>query len=705
VIDLSFGNDAVARIHFDTPGEKVNLLTEESLIRLRDILERIEAGCARGEVRGVILTSGKKGIFLAGADVKAFVAVARAGDALLAARKAREGQALFSRLAALPAPTVAAINGACLGGGLELALACTSRLAADGEEVSVGLPEVRLGLIPGWGGTYRLPRLLGAARALDLILTGRTLGARQALKLGLVDAVVPLEGLETAARAEALRLASSRKRRASRGRGAPFLDAIPPARALVFALARRKILRQTRGHYPAPLAALEAVRYGIGRNLEDGLAREAELLSNLIIGEVSKNLVHIFLSSRSSGASSTDGASQSCAPIARIGVLGAGTMGGGITAVAALAGFPVRLRDVSAEALERGMKQVRALAEERARKGRLARHEAARREALVAPTVDSTGFSRCDLVIEAVVEDLELKRQVLREMESLTAPSAIFATNTSSLSVTGIAAASSRPGRVLGLHFFNPVEKMPLVEVVRGPATEESAVQAAVQFARKLGKTPVVVKDTPGFIVNRILGPYLAEALRLLAARHDITALDEAMVRFGMPMGPFALLDQIGLDVAAKVSDVLTAAFPDRGGDPRLLHAMMQAGLLGVKAGNGFYFYRDGKIARQAPELARVLAAVHPGRASVHRQPSAAGAAETLVDAMVNEAALLLGEEAVDRPDVIDLAMVMGTGFPPFRGGLLRYADSVGKDVIAGRIRARGMAPAPLLERKGRFYP
>jgi len=243
------------------------------------------------------------------------------------------------------------------------------------------------------------------------------------------------------------------------------------------------------------------------------------------------------------------------------------------------------------------------------------------------------------------------------------------------------------------------------VEVVRGPATEEPVVQAAVQFARKLGKTPVVVKDTPGFIVNRILGPYLSEALRLLTTGHDITALDEAMVRFGMPMGPFALLDQIGLDVAAKVSDVLMAAFPDRGGDPRLLHAMMQAGLLGVKAGKGFYRYRHGKIAGRALELARVLAAVHPGRASVHRQPSAAGVAETLVDAMVNEAALLLGEGAVDRPDVIDLAMVMGTGFPPFRGGLLRYADSVGRDVIAGRIRARGGTPAPLLEQKGRFYP
>ena len=311
--------------------------------------------------------------------------------------------------------------------------------------------------------------------------------------------------------------------------------------------------------------------------------------------------------------------------------------------------------------------------------------------------------------VEAVSEDLELKRKVLREMESLTSASAIFATNTSSLSVRDIAAAASRPGRVIGLHFFNPVEKMPLVEVVRGPATDEDAVLAAVQLVRKLGKTPVVVKDTPGFIVNRILGPYLSESLRLLAAGQDIGAVDEAMVRFGMPMGPFALLDQIGLDVAAKVSDVLTAAYPGRGGDPRLLHAMMQAGLLGVKTGKGFYRYRDGRIAGQSPDLARVLAAVYPGRANSKTGDRAetAGAAieQTLVDAMANEAALLLGEEAVDRPEVIDLAMVMGTGFPPFRGGLLHYVDKVGRDVIAERIRARGGTPAALLEQKGRFYP
>jgi 3-hydroxyacyl-CoA dehydrogenase/enoyl-CoA hydratase/3-hydroxybutyryl-CoA epimerase len=519
--------------------------------------------------------------------------------------------------------------------------------------------------------------------------------------------VVPIEGIEHAARLEAGRLADGGKLKRPSW---PWLDTNPLGQAIVYSMARRSAMAQSHGHYPAPLAAIDAVRFGLKHGIDAGLKNEAEHVGRLLVGDVSKNLVGIFLASRSSGPGPSPApAGPALLPIARVGVLGAGTMGGGIAAVAAMtAGVAVRLKDVNAEALARGMKQVRGLSRQSAVKGRLARHEAFRREALVSPTTGWAGFERCDLVIEAVVEDLAVKRQVLRDMEAATDPGAIFATNTSSLSVADIGAAAKRPGRVLGLHFFNPVEKMPLVEVILTPATEPGAVEAVVALARRMGKTPVVVKDTPGFIVNRILMPYLAGAIETLGrtgSAATVLEVDRAMVSFGMPMGPFALLDQIGIDVAAKVAGVLKEAFPHTPGDSRLLHAMMQTGLLGVKSGKGFYLYGGarGKPVKISPELARLLSATY-------RPPSDGAAAGIigidafLIDSMINEAALLLEEGAVDRPEVIDLAMIFGAGFPPFRGGLLRHADKVGRETIAGRLAARGITPAPTLTRKGRFY-
>lgn len=703
MIDLVIGDDGIARVRFDDPGEKVNLLGVAAMARLAEILTGLEARARERTLRGVVVASGKPGVFLAGADVNAFVTVAATGDAATAASKAREGQRIFSRLAALPVPTVAAINGACLGGGLELALACTARLAGDSPKVAIGLPEVKLGLVPGWGGTQRLPRLIGLSRALDLILTGRSLTAKQARKLGLVDAIVPVEGIEQAACDEALRLATGGTPRRPAW---PAADRIPGMGPLILSIARRKALRQTGGHYPAPMAAIDALDFGRRHDIEAGLVHEAGLVGELLVGPVSKNLVGIFLASRAAGSAETAGARAET--INRIGVLGAGTMGGGIAAAAVMSGLSVRLNDVHAEALSRGMKQVAAFVSDAARKGRIPRHEAVRRAALAGPTVDLSGFSRCELVIEAVVEDLQVKRDVLRRIESITGPRAIFATNTSSLSVADIAAGAARPGRVIGLHFFNPAEKMPLVEVVRLPATDPDAVAAAVGLARRMGKTPVVVADTPGFIVNRILMPYLARAMQLLTTGRDVAEVDHAMVAFGMPMGPFALLDRIGIDVAAKVSDVLKAAFPGRriGPDgPDLLHAMMQAGLSGAKTGQGFYTYQAGgtRPAGASPELARLVSATYRPPSSEGR--AGAAIADSLVDVMVNEGALLLSENAVADPGVIDLAMVFGAGFPPFRGGLMRHADAAGHEAIAKRLAAQGVVPAPRLTEGKRFYP
>ena len=703
MIDLVIGKDKVAEARFDAPGEKVNILNVASMARLAEVLDAIERGARDGAIAGAIFTSAKPGVFLAGADVKAFVAVAASGDVALAEAKAREGQALFSRIAALPVPTVAAINGACLGGGLELALACTARIAADAPEVSIGLPEVRLGLVPGWGGTQRLPRLIGPSRALDLILTGRALPGRKAKSFGVVDRVVPVEGLDRAARRFALDLAAGQRPRRPRWN---LLDRTPLTRPLVYRAALRRALAQTRGRYPAPPAAVACVREGLTRPIEEGLALEARRLSELIVGDVSRNLVQIFLMSRAAGS----GARRSAAPAGppRLGVIGAGTMGGGIAAVAAMAGIGVRMKDVDAEALARGMKQVHEAARDARRRGRLSEAEATRREALVSATTDLSGFARCDLVVEAVVEDLEVKRAVLRDVEAATPPTTVFATNTSSLPVSGLIEVSSRPARVIGLHFFNPVQKMPLVEIVRGPATDPDAVALAVEIARRMGKTPVVVADTPGFVVNRILMPYLGGAVSMLRSGRDPVEVDESLVRFGMPMGPFALLDQIGLDVAAKVAGVLASAFGGNNGagSVDLLHAMAAAGLKGVKAGKGFYAYTpSGEKKGPSPEVASLIPAPKASGNGNRPAPPADETADALVDLMINEAAALLECGAVDKPEVIDLAMVMGTGFPPFRGGLLRHADAIGRDVIASRLRARGVQPAPLLEQKGRFYP
>jgi len=699
MIDLVRDHDGYALVRFDTPGEKVNLISEAWLGRLSEILDALEAEAATGSLHGVLFASGKKGVFLAGADVNQFVEVAATSDAVAAAARARRGQAVFSRIAALPVPTLAAINGACLGGGLEMALACTARLAADAPEVSIGLPEVRLGLIPGWGGTQRLPRLIGASRALDLILTGRTLTGRKAARLGVVDGVVPAEGLEHSALGELGRLIA---RGPGRRPSWSLADRVALARPLVFWMARRGVLAQTKGRYPAPLAALDVVRRGLAGPIDRGLDLEAARVGELLVGDVSRNLVAIFLSSR---ATAPPGEKEPRAPrrrpIERIGVLGAGAMGAGIAAVAAMRSVPVRLKDVSAEALGRGMKQVHAYAAKASRKGILPRHEAPLREALVAPSLDSTGLARCDLVIEAVVENLDVKRAVLAEMEQLLDPEALFATNTSSLSVAAIAEGASRPGRVLGLHFFNPVEKMPLVEVVRAPSTDPEAVSAAVALARRLGKTPVVVGDTPGFIVNRILMPYLSEAMQLLSEGAATERIDRALEDFGMPMGPLALLDQIGIDVAAKVADVLHEAFagrPSPPGDGRLLHALREAGLLGAKSGRGFYVHRGRGRRRVNPAAAALVKA----RGSAAPEP--ADVVARLVDAMINEAALLLEEKAVQGPEVIDLAMIFGAGFPPYRGGLLRHADSVGAQRVAARLRSRGIEPSKLLEAGGRFH-
>lgn len=733
------------------------------MTRLSEVLGELERAGSAGEIRGAVIVSAKPEVFVAGADVQEIAGIADPADG---EAKAQRGQAIFERLARFPLPTVAAIHGACVGGGLEMALACRLRVATDDPKTRLGLPEVTLGIIPGWGGTQRLPRLIGLEAALDLILTGRLVDARRARRLGLVDDVVARPILLPVAKRYARGEAAPRPRPGSLAARARrwALEETRPGREFLFKQAEKRLRARTGGKYPAPLRALEAVRSGFGRPLPEGLALEARLVGPLLASEVCKALTGLFLLQEQAKKLPLGPARE----VRKVGVVGAGIMGAGIAQAAAAAGLDVRLRDVSIEALAAGMKAIAAVPREAVRRGRATPAELSRQLARISATTDWSGFRRADLVIEAVVEDLEVKRRVLVEA-AVAAPGALLATNTSSIAVDAIAAGLPDPAALVGMHFFNPVHRMPLVEVVRGPRTRDEAVATAAAVARRLGKTPVVVRDGPGFLVNRLLAPYLDEAVRCLADGLSIEQVDGAMVDFGMPMGPLAVLDEVGLDTAARVAAVLEAGLGERMAPAPGTGRLLEAGRRGKKSGAGFYRYdASGRRLGPDPAVYELLAVPAPakagatGGAAAQRQdhsaaaaaagPAAAGVPRTaggsqaplgagtpageghaagppegavsagrpaeeasrpaarpvpsagaspieiqerLVYRMVNEAARALDEGIVSGPEWVDLAVVLGTGFAPFRGGPLRYADRVGLPVIVSRLRELAAEKGP----------
>jgi 3-hydroxyacyl-CoA dehydrogenase/enoyl-CoA hydratase/3-hydroxybutyryl-CoA epimerase len=690
-VQLSYQGD-VAWVTFDLPGEKVNKLSRAVMERLAAVLDELES---RRGLGGAVFTSGKDGMFLAGADVSEIRDVRTAEEADEAARA---GQRIMDRIEGLPFPTVAAISGVCLGGGTEIALACKGRVGTDHPRFQIGLPEVNLGIVPAWGGTTRLPRLVGIQAALELMLSGRGLDARKAERMGLLDRAVPQGRLREQAHALLQGLgegkASARRRRP---KGARLLEGNPLGRALLFSQARKRVLARSGGHYPAPLAILDIVERG-RRSKERSLALEREKVRELLPGRVSKNLVHLFFLNER--AKKERGTATPAEPrtLEATAVLGAGTMGGGIARLFASRDLPVRLKDVNPEALGAGLKAARQVFEERRKGKRMSGWEVESRMALIAPTLDWSGFRRVDLVLEAIVEDLEIKKDVLRDLEPRLEKRALIATNTSTLSVSEMQSVLARPDRMAGFHFFNPVDRMPLVEVIRGRQSSEETIATLVAFAKALGKTPVVVNDGPGFLVNRILGPYLNEASVLLLECGDVAAVDRAFLDFGMPMGPLRLLDEVGIDVAAKAGAVLARAFGDRAEPSGILPSLIAAGRLGKKSGAGFYRYRNGRAAADS-EVASLLGAKRSALDPVE-------AVERALSLMVAEAARALDEGIVASPEDVDLAMVMGTGFPPFRGGLLRYADERGVERIASDLEAfrakkglRFAPPSSLLDR------
>jgi len=697
--------NGVAVITFDLPGEPVNKLSAAVRIELEALLIGFREDPA---TRAVVLISGKPDNFIAGADIEEFTALT-SQDA--AERLSFEGQETVSRVETFHKPIIAAIHGACLGGGLELALACHYRIATDHPKTQLGLPEVQLGLIPGAGGCQRLPRLIGARAALDMILTGKTERASKALRLGLVDEVVPRSILRPVAVAAADRLAKEGfPKRAGRGGVQGFmLDRTSAGRQLVYRAARKEVLRRTGGHYPAPLAALEAVRVGLEQGVTAGLAQEHRAFGELAVGDVSRKLVQIFFAT--AALKKDDGVPPGTAAprqIRRLGIVGSGFMGSGIAGTAVLnVEVDTRLKDSDLTRVGKGLKTATKLLAERLEKRRLTRPQYERLSALLSGSADYSGFNRADLVIEAVFEDLDTKRKVLAEVEALIRPEAIFATNTSTIPIRHIAEHARRPERVLGMHFFSPVERMPLLEVIPTAATGPDTLVTAVRFGRRMGKTVIVVADRPGFWVNRILSPYLNEAGHLLQEGVSIELIDQAMTRFGFPVGPVALLDEVGLDVAEKAGSVMHEAFGERMKPAGALGRMLGATRLGRKNGRGFYRYREG-------HKSGVDSSVYPLLGVRPTEADADLVQRRLVYAMLNESAMACAENVVRSPRDADIGAIFGIGFPAFRGGPLRMIDDLGSGRVVETLYqlqelfGERFRPAPALlemsRRSGRYY-
>ena len=668
--------DNVATIWFDATNKSVNTITPPLLEQLSNALTEL----MHHEPAGLIFESAKKG-FVAGADLFEIRKMDRdqLGDFLA------EGQRVFQRIATLPFPTAVAINGDCLGGGYELALACTYRVAADDGSVNIGLPETKLGILPAWGGTTRLPRTIGLPKALTVLLAGKTLPPRKALKLGMIDETVRPEAVRVACK----RLIQRHVERKEAAWSQRVAAATPFLRNRILATAEAQTRAKTYGHYPAPLKLIEVIRSGYENGFDAGLRAEIEGISHLMDTEACRNLMRLFFLQQGSKRGLAAQFHATPKPVKHVAVMGAGVMGAGICHVLARSGIQVRLIEVNPEALSTGLCRIRNLLDEDVAAGKLSPLQARDAMHRVAPSVQWTGLELADVVIEAVVEKLEVKREIFTKLDHLIRPDCVLATNTSSLLVGDIATAAVHDHRVVGIHFFNPVAKMPLVEIVRTPHSDEQSLATAIGLAARIGKTPVLVNDGPGFLVNRVLIPYLAEAMAIASEGTPIPVIDLAARRWGMPMGPFELLDEIGLDVAKHVLQALDQQLGGKlPAPPVALEQMLQRGWLGKKSGKGFYVYpKAGKRSAQADLNQEVAALLNTGKEpvadSAERQEQIAW---RLVLPMVNEAAKLLEQGITDLTETIDLATVLGTGLAPFRGGLAHFADSAGLDVIAGKL-------------------
>lgn len=683
-----------AIIEFDQTDSKVNVLSAASMTELQKIISQISA---RQNLKGVCILSNKQDIFIAGADIKEIENINTVSEAMA---KAQAGQKILNILEGLPVPTIALINGACLGGGLELALACDYRIAAFSDKVKIGLPEVKLGIIPGFGGTKRLPRLVGLRKGLELILSGDAISANEALKIGLVDGLTSqnrllIEGIEFLKKNNCKRKVYKPK---LKGWLNIFLDKTYLGRAILKNQTKKYVLKTTKGLYPAPLKALEVITKNYSSSLDKALLREARVFGVLAVGVISKNLISVFyLVEKYKKQKWVEAQPRR---IHKCGILGAGVMGGGIAQLFSFYGLPVRIKDLNYQALGRALKHAGEVYEYAAKKKKIRLNQAIVGMGLISTTTDYSGFSNADLIVEAVIEDMKIKKSVWKEVDAFTKPDAIFASNTSCLSVSAMTEGVKNKARVAGMHFFNPVHRMPLVEIIRANETSDETVATIVEFSKKIGKTPIVVKDSCGFLVNRILLPYLNEAGFMLDEGINFERIDSICVKFGMPMGPFTLVDEIGLDVGYKVALILEENFGPRMKVAEILKKAYAQKWLGKKCGKGFYIHK-GKNKFPNKEIYNFT-----GRQKSNLSDE--DILKRMLYRMINEAGFCLQEKVCAQASDIDIGMIMGIGFPPFRGGLLHYANSVGCDKIVEdlerfkeKFSSDRFAPCNYLKNKG----
>lgn len=668
---LTMRGDHVGIITIDVPGEKMNTLKAEFAGEITAIIAEARRD---PQLAGLVLISGKTDNFIAGADISM---IDRCQSAQEAEALAKQGQEVMAALDALPFPVVAAIHGACLGGGLELALACDARICSLDDKTRLGLPEVQLGLLPGSGGTQRLPRLIGVRQALPLILTGKSVRAKQARKLGIVDDAVPRSILlETA-------IARVKKGKVS-GRTLPLRDRLlqgPGGRQALFTLAARQTAAKTQGNYPAAQRIIDVVRTGLAQGSRAGHDAEARAFGELAMTPESVALRGIFFAT--TAMKKERGGDAEPASIRRVAVLGGGLMGGGIASVTAIhAGLPVRIKDISLEGVNHALKSSWELLSKKVRRRQITPAQRQQQMARITGGIDYQGFARRDVVIEAVFEDLALKQQMVRDVEAHCQPHTLFASNTSSLPIAEIAAGAQRPENVIGLHYFSPVGKMPLVEVIPHLNTSTATLVTTVALARSQGKTPIVVADKPGFYVNRILTPYINEAMRCLLEGEPIDHIDRALVKAGFPVGPLQLLDEVGIDVGSKISPILEQAYGERFAAPAAFDAVLKAGRKGRKNRKGFYRYDQPRWQRKKPDASLyALLKVTP-----QVRQSDAEIAERCMMMMLNEAARCLDEQVIRCARDGDIGAVFGIGFPPFLGGPFHYMARLGAADVVNRL-------------------
>ncbi len=697
----------VAVVTFDLPDKKVNTLGQAVLMELLGLVGQLEK---RTDLRGLLFRGGKPGNFIAGADLNELGALAFSPKEQVL-KGIQFGHMLFSKVSRLPFPTIALVDGNCMGGGTELILSMDERIVSNSPQTKIALPEVKVGLLPAWGGTQRLPRLIGVHPAVEMICSGEPMDAAKAVALGFAFDAVPAGRLLEEGQRLLDYLVESGEWLARRKRREQPVGLTEDQSHFLFAMAEGFVKGKTKGQYPAPLAALKAIREGCNKTLDEGLKAEAEAALEVVGSPTSANLIAVFFMGQRL-ARDPGVADPSIKPldVKRVGVLGAGQMGAGIATAHARSGIPTIMVDVDDQRVAAGMARAQEVVMSRIKIGRAQPMDLANMLALLNTATTHPPLAECDAVIEAVVENEKVKTATFRELAKVLKPGAILASNTSTISITRMAESAPDPSRFIGMHFFYPVDRMELVEVIRGEKTSDETVATIVALAKKVRKTPIVVKDCAGFLVNRVLFPYMNEALQLLAEGASMDAIDKAATKFGMPMGPIALEDLVGLDTASYAGHVMLKAYPDRATPTPMIDELVKAGRLGQKSGAGFRKYNAKGKAEPDPAVAPLLEKFKTG----DHVPTDEEITDRLFLAMLVEATRALEEGIVRDPSDVDMGLIYGIGFPPYKGGILRWADTEGVAKIVEKLGkyaplGKRFEPTEILKKlaadNARFYP